>query len=156
MNWRYGFFILNPFLKWTSLRWKMAVVVNVFFLLCLTLCLCVAAHVWSGWRRRQRLEATHCLQKRLLSQPSCYPVVLEGMQRLWAIHTQTPEYMPQKHGKTATCCQTLVMTTEYFEWTLVPVVFPSIQPALGLLALLLKIKVCLEEQACLLWWKSLK
>lgn len=49
-----------------------------FFLFSLAFWFCVATHVWSGWRWRQRLETTHCLQERLLSQPSCYTVVLEG------------------------------------------------------------------------------
>lgn len=49
---------------------------NFFFL---ALCFCVAAHVWFGRCRCQRLETTHCLQERLLSQPSRHTVVLEGM-----------------------------------------------------------------------------
>lgn len=99
----------------------------------MSLLLCVAAHVWSGRRGRQRLAAAHRLQERLLSQPSGHTVVLEGMSAIshskWRrrlAHTCTPSS---------------------------PSSSLSGQRVAGLL---LKIKVCLEEQTCLLWWKSPK
>lgn len=74
----------------------MAKLTNNFF--SLALCSCVAAHVWFGRCRCQRLETTHCLQERLLSQPSRHTVVLEGMS---AINSYTDAWT---HA-TKTCTQ---------------------------------------------------
>lgn len=104
-----------------------------------------AAHVWSGWRGRQRLETTHYLQERLLPQPPCHTVVLEGKHiKIW---THTEKHIRNMYSlnsqPSVAACQSVMDAASLI--LKVPDSFPFIRPAAGLLASLLKIKVCLDR-----------
>lgn len=101
-----------------------------------------AANVRPGWRGREWLAAAHGLQERLLSQPPSHPVVLEGKSAV-----------PHRCSH---LCQRAALRPRGS--VLTPTAATAAASFCGqrVAGLLLKIKVCLEEQACLLWWKSPK